>query len=137
MLVFQLLEVMFRIILIEIMSCYCITFRNYEVLASCSGCFCLFALSQSSKHKISEIKFCCSLFFFATNLILDFSVLFFFSRSGGNGPDVYKGKICSLKARVRQSLKVTLFTLNIYVQLCENSHEVLKIAYRFKYGFEQ
>ncbi|XP_064303509.1 tubulin epsilon chain isoform X1 [Phalacrocorax carbo] len=33
------------------------------------------------------------------------------TRSGGDGPDIYRGKICSLKARVRQSMKALLIDM--------------------------
>lgn len=47
-----------------------------------------------------------------------------FFRSAGDGPDIYKGKICSLKARVRQFMKAVLFTplvfdcIGIFLILC-------------------
>lgn len=105
-------------------------------LVACSGCFHLFVLQESSKHKrLSRESYCniyCLIFYYDSEL----DCLFVF-RSGGDSPDIYKGKICSLKARVRQSIKVIHFTLQICVQLCRSFHKVLIIPYVFKYYFKQ
>lgn len=53
----------------------------------------------------------CLIFYYSSKL----GMLFLFFRSAGNGPDIYKGKICSLKARVRQFMKTIIFAPLIYV----------------------
>lgn len=69
-------------------------------------------------------------------MVLSMNFFYFFSRSAGDGPDIYKGKICSLKARVRQSVTAVLFTLHTYVQLCKDLPNILINVYVLSYYFE-
>lgn len=104
-------EVLLRIFLIEIVFCNFVLWGKYE--ACCSRVYFKVFVTLNNKKLRRELysNMYCLIFYYSSKL----GMLFLFFRSAGNGPDIYKGKICSLKARVRQFMKTIIFTPLIYV----------------------
>ncbi|XP_010705806.1 tubulin epsilon chain isoform X1 [Meleagris gallopavo] len=83
-----------RIFLIEIVFCNCILWGKHE--ACCGRVHFKVFITLNNKKSKRELysNICCLIFYYSSKL----GMLLFF-RSAGDGPDIYKGKICSLKAR--------------------------------------